>query len=216
MHTLIETNTLNTCTGICAPPPPYTVQHRHMHNTTHNITCQGWAWRGGRGGVIAQHFRGCLCGVCVCPLTPPPPRVAVWVLGLTCLLGLRLGRVSVSFLHVWHFFQNAFSKWLHRGHALTGRCVTPPPPAMCDCGVVQLPASHHPSPPPSSNASLPPSIAPPGYRLCPPTYCVRVAVVCFVPPPPRLWIIPPPPCVHCNLPCWFVGGSFLCWWVGCW
>ena len=85
------------------------------------------------------------------------------------------------------FFQSAFEKWLRRAHALAGRCVTPSLlPAVCASGVAQVTPSHR-------HSSLGPPPAPMG--LCPPTDCVRVIVVCFVRPPPTLWIPPPHVCI---------------------
>ena len=103
-HTLIATNTLDTCRHICAPPPRAYTQFCGSICTTQHTT---YDVKGGEGGVRgrpqAPHKH---------PLSvelsarPPPFHVVVWVVGLLCLLCLRLGRVSITFLQVCFLFLN--------------------------------------------------------------------------------------------------------------
>ena len=110
-HQLKATTTLDAGIHICAPPPPkgiHTVWRDHMHNTTSNIACQGWGgWVRGRSQAPHKH------PLSVELSTAPPFHVVIWVVGLLCLLCLRLGRVSITFLQVCFCFLNWLKKCVH-------------------------------------------------------------------------------------------------------
>ena len=97
-HTHMETNTVGACICICAPPPPTHTQFGI--DTTHNIRCQGWGGWGKRPTTSTAQTPP------ECRAISPPFHVVVWVVGLLCLLCLRLGRVAITFLQVCFCFLN--------------------------------------------------------------------------------------------------------------
>ena len=172
------------------PPPPPTLWHRHMHNTTHGTRCEGGGEGGPRGRTQAPHKHPLSV-----KLSAPPPLSMFWS-GLwgPCLFCLRLGRVSISSLQVcWFFFycNVDVKKWVHSD---TKRyvCYSFPPPChvhVCDRVSVVWGCLVH---------------------CCSVMSCaVRVSgMLC---PPSSQFMQPPPPCVHWCLACWLVG----CWFSGC-
>ena len=100
-HTLIKTTRLDACIGICAPPPSAHRQlcmgvHTTQHTTHHVKDGDGMV----RGQIQAAHKQ--LRSVKLS--RPPHFNFVGWVVGLPCLLYLRLGRVSISFLHACFCF----------------------------------------------------------------------------------------------------------------
>ena len=107
-HTLIATDTLDTCIHIPPPLSINTILWEHMHNTTHNIRCQGWGGWGKRPTTSTAQAPP------ECRAINPPFHVVVWVVGLLCLLCLRLGRVSITFLQVCFSFLNWLTSALNQ------------------------------------------------------------------------------------------------------
>ena len=107
--TLIATNTLDACIHICPPPPSiHTALQKHMHNTTHNIQCQGW----GRVGKRPNTSTAQTPPQCRAISHPPPFHVMVWVVGpLLVMLKVREG---IHFLFASGlFFFIGVKKWVH-------------------------------------------------------------------------------------------------------
>ena len=96
-HTLIKTSRLDACKGICAPPPPI-VWHRHTHNTTNNIRCQGW------GGSDKRPNTSTAQTPPQCRVIAPPPFPCCGLGSESTLLVVLKVREGIHFLFAGTLF----------------------------------------------------------------------------------------------------------------